>query len=572
MPSPTPSIPFRHRVSLGLLGLMMVLPFVQPIHLQPIPSFYSELVAAIMGLLAASALFFGPKAWSGFPLPRIVLVPAILIVAIVIQWLAGRVLFPEVALIHALFLLWAALLACLAAFLVRDLGSTPLVSTLAWAIVLGGAISTLVAAVQFIKWPAPDWLVLADSVSSTNLGQRNHAADYFWLGVVSATCLRLRSEISSLALAVVLSVLVIGAVLTGSRGPLAYGTLLTALGAWWWLRERTSLARRALVLSVGTTAGFLLASGLMATATEAGFFGANSGGWAVDRLAYGALKGDARLTIWRDAWNIFQEAPWLGSGIGNYHWHSFEMASRTPQGMLALPAEHAHNLILQWLADYGLFATLAVLLVVAWWLRDALRQRLDTNRWWLLAALTVIGGHSLLEYPLWYGYFLGPFALLLGADDTRVASVEMPRGRLIYALATVFVVLTIVNLWYDNRRIEDSVYWADSTIMPQTRVQSVATAGLIDVAKASLLSPMATFGVAMAMSPNTRIAANQATICEAAIRFRPRPDLIGKCAALEEMRGNRQIAEKLVSDAYRAYPDNHEDIRGGTAQTQPGTP
>jgi O-antigen ligase len=530
-------------MSLVLLGLMMIVPFVQPIHLQPIPSFHSEMAAASLGLAAAIALYSGAAAWSAFTIPRVALVPAILLAAIGAQWLAGRIAFPQVALLDALFLLWAALLACLGAALARDLGPGPLVSTMTRALVVGGLISAVVATIQFCRWPAPEWLVFADAVPATNLGQRNHAADYLWLAVVSTIGLRLRGEMPAWLTAAVLSALVLGAALTGSRGPIAYGVLLTILGAWWWRHEGTAAARSALVLSAATSAGFLAVSALLAVGGQFDLVGA--GGSAVDRLTFGTLSGDPRLTLWRNAWSIFVDTPWLGCGAGNYPWRSFELASLTPPGQLALPAEHAHNLILQWLAEYGLIATLAVVAVLAWWLRDALRARLDAERWWLLGVLAVIGGHSLLEYPLWYGYFLSPFAVLLGAGDARTASVAMPRGRLIYALATVLAGLAMADLWRDEQRIEDSVYRAGS---PQ------ATAGLIAVAKDSLLAPLARHGVALAMIPREDLADGQAKLCDEAWHFRPRPDLIYKCAQLDGMLGQGPAANALRTQAQRAWP------------------
>jgi hypothetical protein len=417
----------------------------------------------------------------------------------------------------------------------------------------------VVAAIQFLKVPAPGWLVFADAIPSSNLGQRNHAADYLWLGVVSAIGLRLGHRVSAPVFAIVLTSLVCGAALTGSRGPIAYGGLLTALGAWWWLRDRSAIAREAVLLSVGSLAGFLAASALLAIATQAGLSPGGDGAWAVDRLTYGALVGDARMTLWRDAMSIFVQAPWLGNGIGNYHWRSFEV---TGAGTPPLPAEHAHNLILQWLADFGLPVTLVVVAILAAWLNDALRQRLEPNRWWLLGVLAIIGSHSLLEYPLWYAYFLGPFALLLGAGDSRPIRVSMPNGRPIFALAMALAVFVLGSLWHDDRRIEASVYQSSP-------VSSESTAGLVDVAKASLLSPLALFGVALAMTPDTRIAVDQARICEDAIRFRPRPDLVGKCALLAEMNGDRAVAERLRASTRRAYPDSLQETGGASEPARP---
>jgi Virulence factor membrane-bound polymerase, C-terminal len=50
----------------------------------------------------------------------------------------------------------------------------------------------------------------------------------------------------------------------------------------------------------------------------------------------------------------------------------------------------------------------------------------SASHWWAIAALGVLAIHSLLEYPLWYAYFLAIASLLLGVLDEQTYGVEKP--------------------------------------------------------------------------------------------------------------------------------------------------
>jgi len=72
------------------------------------------------------------------------------------------------------------------------------------------------------------------------------------------------------------------------------------------------------------------------------------------------------------------------------------------------------------------------------WLIQCSRAQRTVYHWWGYALLGVLAIHSLLEYPLWYAYFLGVAALTLGMLDTTTYRLELRRlGRL--SLATILL-------------------------------------------------------------------------------------------------------------------------------------
>ena len=58
-----------------------------------------------------------------------------------------------------------------------------------------------------------------------------------------------------------------------------------------------------------------------------------------------------------------------------------------------------------------------------------LRQPRTAAHWWMWAAALVLAVHSMLEYPLWYTFFLGFAAVVLGMGEARTIKLPVPAGR-----------------------------------------------------------------------------------------------------------------------------------------------
>jgi hypothetical protein len=82
--------------------------------------------------------------------------------------------------------------------------------------------------------------------------------------------------------------------------------------------------------------------------------------------------------------------------------------------------DHTHNLPLQLAVELGLPLTAVVMALLLWALARGLRQAGSAPgdegmvRRAAMGMVLMIGLHSLLEYPLWYGYFLLPAAWAWG--------------------------------------------------------------------------------------------------------------------------------------------------------------
>jgi hypothetical protein len=168
------------------------------------------------------------------------------------------------------------------------------------------------------------------------------------------------------------------------------------------------------------------------------------------RLSEGA-GSPSRLAILRNTWALLQQHPL--SGVG---WGEFNLAwsmSPFPDRPVAF-FDHCHNLPMQLLVELGWPLGLAVLGLLLWscwvaWRESCRASAADeaVMRRCAFMVVAMIGLHSLLEYPLWYSYFLLPTAFAFGfclAPNVRVPAAPVAlRGLLGLAGAA----LLLGSLW-----------------------------------------------------------------------------------------------------------------------------
>ena len=179
-----------------------------------------------------------------------------------------------------------------------------------------------------------------------------------------------------------------------------------------------------------------------------------------ERLAESDISS-SRFAIWRDTLALIRMQPWGGVGFGEFNlaW----TMTPSPQRPVAL-FDHTHNLPLQLAVELGLPLAAAVMALLLWALWRGAR-----NAWQAIGStgiaqrsamlmVLMIGLHSLLEYPLWYSYFLLPTAWAWGyalqrggrapgADPVagQLAASARPANRSVIA-ALVVVMATLLSV------------------------------------------------------------------------------------------------------------------------------
>ncbi|MFN5049158.1 Wzy polymerase domain-containing protein [Roseateles sp.] len=295
-------------------------------------------------------------------------------------------------------------------------GSAPsLWAGFCWGLLAAGLLSLLIGVIQVFAPQLADGNLIARSGIAGravgNLRQPNHLASLLMWACVAAVWLSAAGQLGRRSrpwlLPVLLFALVFGVVLSASRTGML-GVVLLAL--WGLLDRRLPRAERwalmatplMLALSWAALSGWSHASGQA--------FGAES------RLAEGA-GSPSRLAILANAWTLLKMHPWTGVGWGEFNlaWSMTPFPDR-PVAFF----DHTHNIVMQLLVELGwplgllVLGLLAGAVAAAWWASRCAQGELALIKRCAFMVVLMIGLHSLLEYPLWYAYFLLPTLFALG--------------------------------------------------------------------------------------------------------------------------------------------------------------
>lgn len=542
--------PFLSLLSLGFVGLIWTLPFLQPYHRYPIPSFYEEWFALVFGL-AALTLLVTPRAWHEARLPIIVIAPLGLAGVILLHAAIDRVTYYGQALTAASYLVWAVALIMLGSVLRRELGAAAITVVLSWCALTGGELSVLVALLQHYQISTfLDPVIVREVVGGVhgNVAQPNHFANYIALALASLAYLhasgRLQGAVAITAGAPLIFVLGI----SGSRSAWLYLGGAFALAVL--LQRRfTDPVRKRLLVGTGlmliafpvaqwlAALGWLSPPGEVTTVTE--------------RLFTDARGISGRLQLWREAGWMFLQAPILGVGWGQFAWNHFEYHSQFGADEAFKPAHNAHNIVLHLLAETGIVGVSLVAGGVLLWLKGMMRATLDLEHWWLLTLLAVIGIHSLLEYPLWYSYFLGMAAFALGVGSTTF--VEFKPGR----IGSVVVVLMMaagltyaISLWHKFLAFDERILQARGAAGAVEHVQQVMPRLARDLVLEPYAKLIISFGIAI---DRDRLSA-KLDVNGRTMRFIPFSATVYRQALLLALAGDHDAAQRQFSRAARVYP------------------
>lgn len=344
---------------------------------------------ALLAVLVVLAAALASPLWSGLPLSLALCSAALLAAAGWVLAAAGRL---------------------------RPRDAQPWWAAFCWALLATGLASVAISLVQVFAPAAADgsWIARSGIAGRAvgNLRQPNHLSSLMMWACVAALWLAESGRLarlggSRLALPLLLFAFVFTIVLSASRTGMV-GVLV--LAAWGALDRKLSRAARVALLC--TPLMLAAAWGLMWAWAHLGAhaFGAES------RLAEGA-GSPSRLAILRNSWALLMAHPWTGVG-----WGEFNLAwtmTPFPDRPIAF-FDHSHNLPMQLLVELGWPLGLLVLCLLAgslWRVWRASAQAQGAPAVLLRSAFMLvltIGLHSLLEYPLWYAYFLLPTAFALG--------------------------------------------------------------------------------------------------------------------------------------------------------------
>ena len=283
----------------------------------------------------------------------------------------------------------------------RDAERGATVAATGWLAAAG--LSALIALLQYFDLEAPlfPWVNIAQPGQAFgNLRQPNQLAS---LLVIGALALRwwVQAGRVPVGAALALGALLMAALAaTASRVGLVALLACGALVAWWALRA--GRGQRAVLAVGGAVALYVLAA--LALPQLAQWADGVAGRDMLERLRTGESTCGSRLILWRNVLHLISLKPWTGWGWGELDYAHYITLYDGARFCHIL--DNAHNLPLHLAVELGVPVALAACAALAWlvWRGRPWAEQHPTRQlaWGVLA---VIGIHSLVEYPLWYGPF-----------------------------------------------------------------------------------------------------------------------------------------------------------------------
>jgi O-antigen ligase len=566
-------------IATALWCLLAIAPFASPIHYLPLPQWWGEIMTVWLAL--GTALLLACNGTLFERLPRASIWCLVLAVCWAGQPWFVKILFPGMN--QATALAWAvlAVLAGATQTLRDEIGISRLTFWLAWALVIGALVQSLIGLTQLTGVaPLLNGVIFYDGAHPTtnifgHIGQRNQYAHYLMWGVVAGAYLFSIERVRGVWLVLWSFWLSLMLAYAASRTVLLYVVAVALIGIIWHARVRTAVSRR-MMLSLFMACALIVAAQFLLPfvnewlSTLTHTHGTIASG--VERLAAnGDDMSSRRFAEMRKAWMVFRAHPTTGVG-----WSQFAAQSVALQALPQFSAAgfnsglftNAHNLPLQLLAEMGWPITAVVLLGFLWVIWPFLSQRATVESVLPLSCMAVTLIHSMLEYPLWYLYFLAMLVVFCALAPTP----ERSRGttlpvfwRLVLFAGTAGLgVVSVMAVPHYNELV--SLYTPVNS--PSADARRMTRIGEIVRTEPMYAFP-ALYSLDNYIEATPDDLAQKREWTDLLAAFRPYPDVLMKQAEMQAMMGDEVQAERTLALALGSFPtyahDFIEDMRDGPA-------
>lgn len=569
--------PVPAHISLVLAGLMFSLPFLNPYHFYPLTNFYTEWLALAFGLAALLPLS-AKRFWDEVEIPTLALWLFGYAALLVLQIFLLDIAYPELSLLGALYVIWAALLVWLGRVLAQSCGMEGLALWLAAMLLLGGLFNAAAGVLQFygidsLLAPLIAGLGATKGGAYGNFGQNNHFADYVTLALISALYLRIKGRLAWSTAAACAGIFLYALSLSGSRASWLYLAAVLALSLWFRTRSRVpALRRAAMAVAVlvplfgllqyamahyGLATRPLLPGVVYAPVTPIDRFVAELEQGVLPQAGGSALG--TRIYLWHQALLMLARQPLLGVGFGQYAGVFFDQSAELSRYHIPNYDRNAHNAVMQLLAETGLIGAGVVCAGLGGWLLG-LRRRFSATAetWWMLCLLSVLFVHSMIEYPLWHANFLGVAALLLGIGSERSIRLHLTAlSRYAFPLMLAVGFLTLGSVLKAYRDLEHAMY---PPTLPTNQAQIVErNEDLLRLHRDTLLAPYVELTYAGSIVADRNNLEDKLALNRRVLRLLPVPELAYRQVLLLGLNGERDAALAQLERAVAVFPYRLKD-------------
>lgn len=431
------------------LGISYLLPF----NFFPFTTFYNDSLAIFGVALALASI--GKEKITAIHVPWIAGLPLGLATVIALQTAFGMLIVNWDAVLPIIYFIVAAMAVVLGASIgAENNGSSRLCTALACAYLFAGMISVALASAQFHGVESaltPFVMGMNHSPGSAvrpfaNLGQPNHLAFLLCVAIASVWWLYQLGRIRiGVAIGAVLSLLW-GLALTQSRIGWIIVPVFAALCLLWRGKPDFRQVSGRLII------GLVLAYAIMVIALPVislSLLGVSSQS-ATERV--GTYTSSERLVLFQQAIQMSLSHPWFGAGWLQFGPQQLRIGSDFAP---SLYSEYAHNIVLNFAAELGWPVTIIVFGAIAYWFYAGFfRRTISKEAGFAILFFVAVSVHSLVEYPLWYAYFLLPTALLIGmVHQERLGGGAIKLSRLYLIAVFLLMISGLVGAAQDYRRL-----------------------------------------------------------------------------------------------------------------------
>lgn len=334
---------------------------------------------------------------------------------------------------------WMATWGCLAlATLLWAFGGPSPVQAAPRAWLLAACVSAVLAMAQWFGL-APDSPLISPSqpgLAYANLRQRNQFATLISIGL--AALLWMPAAARSRLMPAALLLLAVANAASASRTGLLQWILLLGLTAAW-----PGEGRRRFIACGAALVAYAAASALL---PQMLFHWRGISAPSVYERAVSDLGCSSRRVLWDNVLHLIAQKPWTGWGVGELDYAHY--ATLYPGERFCDILDNAHNLPLHLAVELGIPAALVILLMLgaAIWFGRPFGEKHHAKQFaW--AALAVIGAHSMLEYPLWYGPFQLALVLCVLVLVGARRCVFEPHARWLAGISAALLLVALAWLW-----------------------------------------------------------------------------------------------------------------------------
>ena len=387
--------------------------------------------------------------------------------------------------------------------------------------------------------------------TTANVHQLNMLATLLAVGLLSLWWLHLRGHVKAMAAVPLAASLVIALAATASRTGMVHLVLISGL-LLYWHRDHW---RKVL-------AGIVIAFALYALAASTlPWLVWVTRGIDIERDLFSRFgQSDtchSRRVLWRNILDLIQQRPWTGWGPGELLYAHYI----TPfEGMrFCEKLSNAHNLPLHLAVTLGvplalLIVALGVLAVFRLkpWLATDPMERIS----W--AVLILIGAHSMLEYPLWFGVF----QLMVGLAAWQIYSIRRvgasrnastgsrDRLRLLFSAAALTGLALVA---WDYLKVSQ-LYLPEERRMERYREDTFEKARSTVLFKSHVLIPQI---VVMELTPDTANLILEGAL--ASLHVAPDSRVIRRVIEAAEVVGKPELVRLHTARYEAAWPEEYEE-------------